>query len=47
MADGKKDKKKFGNPTYNEELGLLQMSFNPVDVFKKSKDLKEDDSQNE
>ena len=47
MVDGKKDKKKFGKITYNKELGLVQMSFNPIEVFKKSTDLKEDDSENE
>ena len=46
MADGKKDKKKFGNPTYKEHE-VVSMSFNPIDVFKKSTDLKEDDGENE
>lgn len=43
----KKDKKKFGNITYNEEQGLVSMSFNPIDVFKKSTKLKGDMEEDE
>lgn len=41
-----KKKKKFGNPTYRQSEGV-SMSFNPIDVFKKSKELKGDMEENE
>lgn len=30
-----------------KEFEAISMSFNPIEVFKKSKDLKEDDGENE
>lgn len=44
--ENKKKKKTFGNPTYKEQE-FVSMSFSPIDVFKKSKDLKDGDSENE
>lgn len=45
MTDKKKKNKLLKSMNYDEELGLLTMSFNPIDVFKKSKDLKGDDEE--
>lgn len=44
--ENKKKKKTFGDPTYKERESV-SMTFNPIDVFKKSKDLKDGDSENE
>lgn len=48
MVDGKKEKRKktFGDPTYKQFEGV-SMSFNPIEVFQKSKDLKGDIEENE
>lgn len=43
----KKTLRKFEKVDYNEQTGLVSMSFNPIDVFKKSTELKGDMEENE
>ncbi len=47
MSEQDKKKKKFGKIDYNEQTGLVTMSFNPIDVFKKSDKLKGDMKEND